>query len=91
MTQARRSRNQVSATLKERGKRYGDFAEVARIAQNLKDAMKDSPNWDSLTPAMKESLEVQASKMGRILNGDPFYADNWHDIAGYAQLVEQTL
>jgi len=67
MTQARRSKNQVSATLKERGKRYGSFEELARIAQSLKDAMKDSPNWDSLTPAMKESLEAQASKIGRIL------------------------
>lgn len=28
-------------------------------------------------------------KIGRILNGDPAYADSWHDIAGYATLVEK--
>lgn len=81
----------VAATLKQRGKRYGDFDEHARITQNIKDAMKDSPNWQQLPPAMKESLEMIAHKMGRILNGDPTYADSWHDIAGYAQLVEQQL
>ena len=30
-------------------------------------------------------------KIGRILNGDPNYADSWHDIAGYAKLVEDEL
>ena len=31
------------------------------------------------------------NKMARIVNGDPNYIDNWHDIAGYATLVEQEL
>ena len=26
-------------------------------------------------------------KIGRILNGDPNYDDNWRDICGYSQLV----
>lgn len=30
-------------------------------------------------------------KIGRILNGDPNYADSWHDIAGYATLIDQQL
>ena len=30
-------------------------------------------------------------KIGRIVNGDPNYADSWHDIAGYAKLVEDRL
>lgn len=34
---------------------------------------------------------MQAHKQARILNGDPNYADSWHDIAGYATLVEQEL
>jgi hypothetical protein len=32
-----------------------------------------------------------AHKIGRILNGDPNYADSWIDIAGYAQLVADRL
>ena len=30
-------------------------------------------------------------KLSRIANGDPFYADSWHDIAGYSQLVVNIL
>lgn len=30
-------------------------------------------------------------KISRIVNGDPDYADNWHDIQGYARLVEERL
>src|SRR5690606_10084595 len=30
-------------------------------------------------------------KIARILIGDPNYADNWHDIQGYAKLVEERL
>lgn len=85
------TKHTVKGTIVERGKRYGSFDEHARITQNIKDAMKDSPNWDTLPPAMKESLEMQAHKIGRILNGDPEYADSWHDISGYAMLIEQEL
>lgn len=81
----------VEATLKDRGNRYGIFEEHARVTQNIKDAMKDSLNWNSLSPDKKEALEMTAHKMGRILNGDPEYADSWHDIQGYCKLVEDTL
>ena len=30
-------------------------------------------------------------KIGRIINGDADYADSWHDIAGYASLVDKRL
>jgi len=30
-------------------------------------------------------------KIARIVNGDPDYTDSWHDIAGYAKLVEDRL
>ena len=36
-------------------------------------------------------LGTIADKIGRILSGDPNYADNWHDIQGYAKLVEDRL
>lgn len=38
-----------------------------------------------------EALEMIAHKIGRIINGDPNYADSWHDIAGYAKLVADRL
>ena len=83
--------NSIENTLQQRGTRYGEFPEHARITQNIKRAMADSPNWQQLSDDKKECLEMVAHKLGRILNGDPNYADSWHDIAGYATLVENTL
>lgn len=82
---------EISETLKERGSRYGEFTEQARICQCLKSAMKDSPNWQSLAPDMKEALEMTQHKIARILNGDPLYKDSWHDIIGYIKLIEGRL
>lgn len=81
----------IDATLAERGARYGKFTEHADITQDLKDVMRVTPKWDDLTPDQKESLEMVAHKIGRILNGDPDYADSWVDIAGYAKLVADRL
>lgn len=83
--------NDIADTLAERGTRYGSFPEHARITQNLKAAMTDSPNWRALDDDMREALEMVAHKVGRILNGDPAYHDSWHDIIGYTKLVADRL
>ncbi|MBE9472959.1 MAG: hypothetical protein IMY75_12755, partial [Chloroflexi bacterium] len=61
------------------------------IAQALKDEMWRTGNWEDLDADMKEALEMIQHKIARILNGDPRYADNWLDIAGYARLVEDRI
>lgn len=81
----------VTDVLAIRSAVHGDFAVIAEISQSLLDIMHNCPNWGDLTPAMKESLEMQVHKQARILAGDPFHADSWMDIAGYATLVENTL
>lgn len=81
----------IADTLAERGARYGDYAEHARITQAIKAAMADSPNWGKLAPDQAETLEMIAHKVGRILNGDPDYHDHWHDILGYTKLVADRL
>ena len=77
--------------LAERGQRYGDFDKHADITQSLKKAMASTPGWQRLAPDQREALEMNAHKIGRILNGDPSYADSWEDIAGYAKLVANRL
>ena len=77
----------VAEVLSERGARYGKFSKHAEITQTLKRVMYSTPNWTLLSPAQKEALEMVAHKIGRILNGDPSYADSWVDIAGYSKLV----
>lgn len=78
---------EIVEVLNERGKRYGEFPEHARITQNIKDAMADSPNWKDLPAFQKEALHMLAHKIGRVLNGDPTYDDNFVDILGYGQLA----
>lgn len=81
----------VQDTLNERGSRYGDFTSNAQLTQDLKSVMWASDGWVKLNPVQAQALEVIMDKVARILNGDPNYADNWHDIQGYAKLVEERL
>ena len=78
----------VDDTLAERGSRYGDFTDHARLAQNLQDEMRGATGWYNLSMDKRQALTVIADKIARILNGDPEYRDNWHDIQGYAKLAE---
>lgn len=81
----------IDETLKERGSRYGEFAEHAEVTQAIKNAMALGNNWHDLDDDMTECLEMVAHKIGRILNGDPNYIDSWTDIIGYVRLVEKRL
>lgn len=77
--------------LTERGKTHGDFADHAMITQFLKRIMRTGKNWEALSDIQKESLEMNAHKIGRILSGNPNHQDHWDDIAGYAKLISQRL
>lgn len=81
----------IDKVLGERGRLYGDFSVHAKITQDLKCIMQQSLRWDVLNCPQREALEMIAHKIGRILNGDPNYADSWLDIAGYAKLVADRL
>lgn len=77
----------VESTLSERGKRYGEFEDGAKIMQSLKTVMRETEGWSRLTPSQREGLEMIQHKIGRVLNGDSNYDDNYRDIAGYATLL----
>lgn len=83
----------IDATLAERGNRYGSFEDHAVIAQKLQHVMHTAPGgaWNELAPDQRQALTVIADKIARMLNGDPTYRDNWHDIVGYAKLVDDRM
>lgn len=84
--------SKVADTLKERGEKYGDFAGYALCASELNGELEHRAIANgNLKPIHIEALRMINSKIARILNGDPNHIDNWHDIAGYATLVEQEL
>jgi hypothetical protein len=82
---------EITQTLNERGSRYGTFLDNAEVSQKLKFVVENHPNWRKLEHDQREALTVICQKISRILSGDPNYSDNWHDIAGYAILVEDRL
>jgi hypothetical protein len=81
---------EINETLSTREGQYGQYRVVSEISQNIKAIIKDSPNYKLMPTYMKESLDMIANKMARILNGNYYLNDSWHDIGGYAALVVMT-
>ena len=79
----------VEDVLEQRGNIYGEFKDVARTTQLLFKLMDDSHSVR--TYSMDMALYMIASKIARIVSGDPRHIDSWVDIAGYAQLVVNEL
>lgn len=69
--------------LEERGSNYGDFAEMALFAQNLKVMLVT----DRMNTVQRECMDLICTKLARLVIGNPNHADSWVDIAGYAQLA----
>lgn len=78
----------IAETIRERGKNYGNFEDVAEMSQKLKAVLLDTNTH--LNPHQKEAGEMICLKLARIFAGNnPDYEDNWRDIAGYAMLGGQ--
>jgi hypothetical protein len=75
----------------ERHATHGSYAENVTYVQKLKDIMRAQPGWGDVPPPQREALDMIAHKTGRILHGQPDFADHWADIAGYAQCVLRIL
>lgn len=73
--------------LNERQPAYGGFEDQALLVQKIKSVFRDGHNWNELDAVKTEALEMIATKIGRVLNGDMNHLDSWLDISGYCQLV----
>lgn len=80
----------VDATLSERQASYGCFEDVAFVTENIINVLKKC-NYDSMPHTHKMSMYMIASKMARLVNGDFNHLDSWHDIQGYAKLIEDLI
>ena len=81
----------INKTLEQRGSRYGKFKDVAATTYALQEILRNAKNHEHMTDDQVIALDMICNKIARIVNGDPSYIDNWHDISGYATLVEQEL
>jgi len=78
----------IEATIAERTSCYGEFREVAGVVQALKEVIRSGCSWHRMEPYQREALDMVMNKVGRIVCGNPNHKDSWHDLAGYARLVE---
>ncbi len=72
--------------INERSKTHGDFKDNARITQGIKDYVLyyRTPN---LGNTQRESIDMIAHKMSRIVSGEWRFKDHWIDVGGYAELA----
>lgn len=79
----------VDSTLAQRGTRYGKFSDNSMVYMRVMQIVHASPAFQEgrLSPAAYHALGNIATKLSRLLTGDPNYDDNWRDIAGYATLM----
>lgn len=69
---------------------HGDWNTTASVSQLIKDAIA-SAGSERLSPQQAEALDLIATKIARIVSGNPDAAEHWDDIAGYAKLVSSHL
>ena len=77
----------MNALIEERQTTHGDFSDTARVTQAIKAALESGPHYAHATDVGKEAAAMIASKLARIVCGDPRFKDHWVDIAGYAGLA----
>jgi hypothetical protein len=73
--------------IEERNETHGKFTDNARVAQLLKETLRDELGWSSLSAVQREAIDMIVLKISRILSGKAGELDHWDDIAGYAKLA----
>ena len=79
--------SELNKTLAERQKTHGDFRQVAKVAETLMNNIE----FQRLSASQSFAVRMIIGKLARIVCGNPNEPDHWHDIAGYAKLVEDEL
>lgn len=83
----------VDKLLDDRGSKYGNYLELAKIIDMLWWTIEQNVKEKPLAYDQTDALRMICMKIARIINkgSNPDYADNWRDIAGYATLVADRL
>ena len=79
----------LSGTLQDRGKTHGDINIEAELCDKLMRCFEEWDQWYNLDPVKRHCLRMICVKAARATLGDSNFKDHWHDIQGYARLVEE--
>ncbi len=83
----------LDETLEERGSVYGDFGGNLYLRQQMMSAIETrykAVNGHSLSNEQRHLFQDVIAKLAR-LAATPSHLDSWHDLAGYATLIEGIL
>ena len=80
----------IQETLAQRQETHGDFKHNAAASQALKRCVEEHIGV-TMTDVQIEALHNICQKIARIITANPNHADSWHDIAGYAGLIDKRL
>lgn len=85
--------SKIDETLAERQAQYGCFEDVAFVTESIMGILSKvrGNGLQDLPYPHRMALYMIASKMARIVNGDLNHLDSWHDIGGYAKLIEKLI
>lgn len=79
----------IENVLNQRQETHGDFKHDAFVSQTVKNVfynVQGDHGKGDLSDGMRQSIDMIASKLGRIAAGNCEEVDHWVDIAGYATL-----
>lgn len=86
----KQAQQQTSEELVESRKAlYGTFCGRAELTVSLLEVCQGHPKWHNVPSWGKWAITMLIEKIGRIIEGDPKYEDNWKDIGGYAELARR--
>ncbi len=89
----RSTHDEISNLLAQRGEEYGNFMANADITIKIKQILhrRIADRGLNLFPDQLHAMDMIATKLARIVNGNYNNVDSWKDIAGYAKLVVDRL
>lgn len=85
---------ETKTIIQQRHQQYGSYELQAGVAQLIKCAIFETVPLDrrpTLSQPQIESLQMIATKISRIVCGNPNNVDSWRDISGYSALIADIL
>lgn len=78
-------------TIPNRDDQHGGMEAVGSISQRLKDVLRTGANWQHLSNAQREALDMMMHKVARIMSGDLTVKDHWIDAGGYPLCIARQM
>jgi hypothetical protein len=81
----------IQELISKRAETHGSWPMTAHVAQAIKAAIHNTPNWETMSSSEREGLDMIAQKLARILTGDHMADEHWEDIIGYTEMIRREL